>query len=122
MDKSVEGYLNKLNGWQREAIEQLRGAIMAASPALTEAFKWAQPVYEANGPVCYVKAHARHVTFGFWRGAELMPLYDGLQTSGSRMAHVKFYGVAEIDARLVAKLVREGVALNKKKGNPAKRR
>ena len=69
MAKSVAEYSAALPDWQATIANKLWDTIRAASPALTEAINWAQPVYEANGPVCYFKAHKQHVTFGFWRGA-----------------------------------------------------
>jgi hypothetical protein len=119
MARSVDDYVQGLTGWQREAVVRLRAIVRAASPSLTEAFKWAQPVYESNGPVCYIKAHKHHVTFGFWRGAELMPMSKRLETSGSKMAHIKIASADDIEPGEVARLIQAAVELNASKGNPA---
>jgi hypothetical protein len=122
MPGTVDAYVAKLSGWQRDTVERLRAIARAASPDLVEAFKWAQPVYESGGPVCYIKAHKNHVTFGFWRGAELMARHPGLETSGIKMAHFKIRRDESIDAAALTPLIREAVKLNREKGDPNRKR
>ena len=122
MAKTAGKYISGLIGWQQVLVSQLRADILSASPDVSEAFKWAQPVYSSGGPVCYLKAHKHHVTFGFWRGAELMALNSRLTTSGSKMAHMKLTDGDTIDAAEVAMLVRAGAKLNAELGDPNKRR
>lgn len=94
----------------------------AAAPEATEAFKWAQPVFEAGGPFAYIKAFPKHVNFGFWRGVEVDQGRGRLETSGSKMAHVKLRSVFEIDPPLLSDYVRRAVELNRQKGSPARAR
>jgi hypothetical protein len=124
MDKarSVEDYIAALPDWQRKAASDLRSAILAASPQLAEAIKWAQPVFSAGGPVCYFKAHKAHITFGFWRGVRLMELTPRLETSGEAMAHMKITPEWAPDAALIARLTRAAVELNHTLGDPTARR
>ena len=63
-----------------------------------------------------------HVTFGFWRGVELDAGRGILESSGSVMAHMKIRSEDEIDDRVVARLVKDAVRLNREKGDPTKRR
>jgi hypothetical protein len=119
--RSVDEYLAGLSGWQAEAVTDLRAKILAAGE-VTEAFKWAEPVYEAGGPVCWIKAHGKHVTFGFWRGVALMAQEPRLTTSGEKMAHIKVTAPGQLTAEEVAALVRAGAALNAELGNPARAR
>jgi hypothetical protein len=120
-DARVDAYSNKLPAAQREIVEAVRRIVRLAAPESHEAFKWAEPVFESGGPFAYVKAHSRHVTFGFWRGADL----DGegrLESSGEKMAHMKLRSVSEIDERLLAALVRQAVELNRAHGDPSRTR
>ncbi len=119
--KTVDAYVRGLKGWQAEAATALRHAILSV-PGLDESVKWAQPVYESNGPVCYFRAHTRHLTFGFWRGAELMALDERLETSGTKMAHLKITAPGEVTPARVAKLVRAATRLNAELGDPTRRR
>jgi hypothetical protein len=47
-----------------------------AAPAAKESIKWAQPVWELNGPVCSIKAFPNGTNINFWRGAELAERAD----------------------------------------------
>jgi hypothetical protein len=76
-------------------IEVIRGA----APEARESIKWAQPVWEVNGPVCSVKAFKKYTNVNFWRGAELADLGDPdglLLGAGSQMRHVRIATVNEI--------------------------
>jgi len=117
--RSVDDYVAALGAEQREIVDRLRRLVKSAAPSATEVFKWAEPVYETNGPFAYIKAHKAHVTLGFWRGAELMDTSARLETSGSKMAHMKIRSTSDIPEAEVRRLVRQAVRLNATKGNPA---
>ncbi|MCO5245829.1 MAG: DUF1801 domain-containing protein [Anaerolineae bacterium] len=55
-EKTVDAYIAGLDGWQREASTRLRSIVHAAAPDARESIKWAQPVFESGGPLCYFKA------------------------------------------------------------------
>jgi hypothetical protein len=116
----VDGYIAGLEPWQAAIVSQVREIVRAAAPDAAEAFKWAQPVYELEGPFAYVKAFKAAVNVGFWRGVELEAPAGVLQGSGAKMRHLKLRTVDEIDAALIANLVRQAVALNRAKGNPTR--
>jgi hypothetical protein len=118
---SVDAYVASLSGWQAGAVRALRAQILATG-AVTEVFKWAEPVYEAGGPVCWIKAHKAHVTFGFWRGAAMRDMFLRLETSGEKMAHLKVRDGEALADSDVAAMVRMGARLNAEFGNPAKSR
>ena len=65
----------------------------------------------------FIKAAKAHVTFGFWRGAELSD-DGGVLEGGERMKHVKITSPDTLDEELLAALVREAAALNGSKGDP----
>lgn len=118
MAGAVDDYLARLSGWQAEAATELRGHLLAGG-GLTEVFKWAEPVYESSGPVCWFKAHKAHITLGFWRGAALRRLEPRLMTSGAKMAHLKLTDAGQITAAQVRALTEAGARLNAELGNPA---
>jgi hypothetical protein len=117
--RTVDEYVASLTAGQREIVDALRELVRSAAPRATEVFKWAEPVYESNGPFAYIKAHKAHVTLGFWRGAELMQSSSHLETSGSKMAHIKIRTAADIPKADVRRLVQQATKLNAIKGNPA---
>lgn len=118
MATSVEDYIAGLPEWQANLAEEILKTVLSASPALVPVIKWAQPVFEANGPVCYIKGHKNHLTFGFWRGTSLMELDDRLETSGDKMAHIKFTDGMSLQNGKIKKLVKAAVELNRTLGNP----
>ena len=122
MPGSVDDYMAALPDWQRRLANELVESVMQAAPSLTQAIKWGQPVFESNGPVCYIKGHKNHLTFGFWRGAALMEIDDRLETSGEKMAHMKFTEESKLVKSKVKKLVKAAVELNRTLGNPTKSR
>ncbi len=120
-EKTVDGYVAVLSGWQQEAVTALRQIVKQAAPVAKESIKWGQPVYEVNGPMAHIKAFKNIVNFGFWRGAEL-PDPKGLLTGdGDRMKHVRLASLADIKTADFQDLVKQAVALNQKRGDPTKR-
>jgi hypothetical protein len=83
--------------------------------------KWGQPVWEQNGPFAYARPSAKHLTFGFWRGAELTDSGNVLQGEGDRMRHVKITSIEDVTRLPLEELIKEAADLNEKKGNPTKR-
>ena len=120
---AVDEYVaKKLTPGQAEIVNALRQLIRAAAPAATESLKWGQPVYEENGPFAYIKPGKNHVTFGFWRGAELADPKGRLEGDGDRMKHVKLASLADIRRSELQKFVKEALKLNREKGDPTKRK
>jgi hypothetical protein len=61
----------KAQGRQEQVVERLLaiGKKAAASAALS--IVGGQPFFQFGGPVAFIKVAKAHVTFGFWRSAEL---------------------------------------------------
>lgn len=118
--KTVDDYITGLGGWRAEVVSTVRDLIREAAPEAKESIKWAQPVYEDNGPFSYVKAFKDYVNFGFWRGADLRDERKILEGSGEKMRHVKLTGMEDIEEDALRDLVRQAVALNRSKGDPSK--
>jgi hypothetical protein len=118
---TVDEYVARLKGWQKEVATALRRIVRTAAPKAVESIKWGQPVYEENGPFAYMKAFATSVNFGFWRGAELPDPTGALSGGGDRMRHVKLFDTADVNPKALADLVRAAVKLNEQRGDPTKR-
>lgn len=116
---AVDAYVASLESWQRQVIAALRRLIRRAAPEAVETIKWGQPVFEDGGPFAYLRPAGSHITFGFWRGAELDDPAGVLEGSGDRMRHVKLHDAGDIDATLLEPFVRQAVTLNRRHGNPA---
>ncbi len=113
-----EAYVEGLGGWQRECIEALRNTVRTAT-TLDEVIKWGHLVYSANGPVLLIRAEEKRVLFGFWRGQRLREIEPRLKPGGKyEMATLELREGDSIDARIVRRLAREAVALNRTLGDP----
>ena len=111
-------YLAALDGWRRECVEALRTAVIATAP-VAEAVKWGHLVFSANGPVLLIRAEAARVLFGFWRGQRLREIEPRLKPGGKyEMATLELREGDTVTPKVVRRLVREAVALNRRWGNP----
>ena len=123
MTRCVEAYVDSLQPAQAAVVRAVCEVIRQAAPEARESVKWAQPVWEVDGPICSVKAFAKHTNVNFWRGAELAERADPdrvLQGEGGKMRHVKVARVDDIPAEALRRLVRVAMELNKRFGDPTR--
>jgi hypothetical protein len=118
--QTVEEYIRALSGWQASAVRSICNIVRATAPKAKESIKWAQPVYEQEGPVCYLKAFNACVNFGFWRGAELSDPKRLLRGEGDKMRHVKLSSERDVDPKAFAAFVKQAVELNRRLGDPTR--
>lgn len=118
--KTVDEFIASLPAWQPAAAESLRKLVREAAPEASEAVKWSQPVFESNGPFCYIQSHANHLNFGFWRGVELDDPQGLLQGSGKKMRHIKITEPDKIPGEQLRAWIQQAVRLNSEKGNPTR--
>lgn len=115
-----DAYVAGLDGWRRERVEALRAAVRTVD-GLDEVIKWGHLVYLSNGPALLIRAEARRVLLGFWRGQRLGAVEARLKPGGQyEMATL---GLAEgdvIDPELVTALTRAAADLNAALGDPTK--
>jgi len=115
---NADAYVELLDGWRRELVEQLRGAVTKVA-RLDETVKWGHLVYYSNGPVLLIRAEEKRVLFGFWRGKRLREIEPGLKASGKyEMATLELREGMSIADATARRLAREAVALNRSLGDP----
>lgn len=119
---NVDEWAKKLSGWQADALKIIRALVTRHAPGATLAMKWGQPVWEQNGPFAWLRPAAKHVSFGFWRGAEMNDPEGHLEGAGDRMRHLEVSSAADLAALPIEGFVKQAVALNGSKGDPTKRR
>ena len=118
--KNVDEYIAGLEGWKADVVTCVRRILQGHAPEAKETIKWAQPVYESQGPFAYIKAHKNSVNFGFWRGVDLKDPKGLLQGSGDKMRHVKLTGLEDIDEGAFADFIAQALQLNRTKGDPTR--
>lgn len=119
---NVDDWAKKLNGWQADALRVIRALVTRHAPGSTLVMKWGQPVWEQNGPFAWLKPAAKHVSFGFWRGAEMSDPEGHLEGAGDRMRHLKMTSSEDLKELPIEDFVKQAVALNGDKGDPTKRK
>lgn len=121
--KAVDGYVAELETPLQKIVTAVRTLVKEAAPDAVESIKWAQPVYETNGPFAYIKVFPTHVNFGFWRGAQISKIADptGLLTGdGTKMRHIKLVSPTNIHRNLLQDMVRAAITLNRVHGDPTR--
>jgi hypothetical protein len=116
--KTVDEYIAAFDDWRTDAMKRLREVVKEGAPHSAVGIKWAQPVWEWNGPMIWMKAYPKHVDIGFWRGTEMEDPKKVLTGDGERMRHIKITSVDKIPADALRELVKQAVKLNTAKGNP----
>ena len=116
--KTVDEYIVAFDDWRTDAMKRLREVVKEGAPHSAVGIKWAQPVWEWNGPMIWMKAYPKHVDIGFWRGTEMDDPKKVLTGDGERMRHIKITSVDDIPADALRELVKQAVQLNTAKGNP----
>ena len=120
---TIDEYIAGLGGdWRSEAVARLRQIVDGAAPEASSTIKWAQPVWDSNGPFAYIKAFPRSVNIGFWRGTQLEDRSAILEGEGERMKHLTLREGEVIPADELAGFVRQAVELNRELGSPARTR
>src|SRR5207248_785734 len=118
---NVDEYVATLPSEHAAIVNELRTIVKKAAPRAAEAYKWAQPVYETNGPMIWIRSFKNHVNIGFWRGTEMQDKHSLLEGDGNRMRHVKIATVKDIKKGALTDYVKQAVKLNQANGDPTKR-
>lgn len=118
---SLETWSKRLKGWHVDALRLIRAVVARHAPAATLSIKWGQPVWEHNGPFAWARPAKNHLSFGFWRGAEMKDPNGVLEGDGDRMRHVKITSADHAKTLPLEDFVKQAVKLNEKKGDPTKR-
>ena len=93
----------------------IRALVKKTVPSMRESINpWGIPTFESNGPMAYFIVHAKHITFGFHRGAALKDSQDLLEGTGKSMRHVKMRSLEDLRRPGLSQLIRDAARLNKK--------
>ena len=119
---TIDEYTDSMDGWKKEAVSALVDLVRKAVPEAAGSIKWSQPVFETEGPFCFIKAHKNHVNFGFWWGAKLDDPDGLLEGDGEKMRHIKITGLEDISADKFLQLVKQSAEMNRTLGNPTRKK
>jgi len=118
----VDAYIAGLDEPFAAIVSRLRQIILLTAPDVYESIKWAQPVYESDGPFAYIKAFTESVNLGFWRGVDIHDPKGLLQGQGEKMRHIELTSLADVDEQAFSDYVVQAIQLNRVLGNPVEHR
>ncbi|MFB9907646.1 DUF1801 domain-containing protein [Allokutzneria oryzae] len=112
---TVEDYLASLPESQRRIADKVLPIIERALPGAGAVWHghpvWSLGPAPGKSPVCFVKAHSAHVSFGFWRGRSVSDPSGRLEPGAREMASVKLRSVDDVDPGLFADWLHQARAL-----------
>jgi len=108
----------KLGDWRGETLGRMRKLIQAADPAVVEEWKWmGTPVWSHDGIICTGESYKQVVKLTFPKGASLKDparLFNSSLDGNARRA-IDIHEGEDVDASAFKALVRQAVALNRRK-------
>src|SRR5262249_35610780 len=115
VNAAIDLYVSRENPALFKVVRALRALVRKTIPRATEAINpWGVPVFEFNGPLCYIRLGKKHVTFGFPRGSAMKDPGKLLEGEGHNLRHIKIMGVAQTRDLKRRQLLLQAKALNDK--------
>ena len=111
---AIDAYVEKKNPKLKSVTDAVRALVRKAVPKSREAINpWGVPIFEWNGPLCYLMVGKNHVTFGFPRGASLQDPAKLLEGTGKNLRHVKLREVSDVHDANLKQLILQAKKLNR---------
>lgn len=114
----IDARIAELGDWRGATLARMRALIRQAAPEAVEEWKWrGVPVWSDHGIVCTGETYRNAVKLTFARGAALADphrLFNASLDGNTRRA-IDIHEGEEVDAEAFAALVREAVALNRRR-------
>lgn len=120
--QTVDAFIAALPDGHRQVAARIRALVAEVAPEASVSIKWAQPVWDTNGPFAYLKPFPITINLGFWRGADLIDPEGLLVGDGIRMRHLRIVPGDPLPEDTIRAWVTQAVELNKAKGDPTKAR
>lgn len=121
--KTIDAFIARLGDWRGTRLAEVRKAILACDPAVTEEWKFmGSPVFYLDGMLCVADAYKTQVKVIFLKGASLpdpKKLFNAELEGNARRA-IQYLEGSKFDAAGLQGIVKAAIALNRSK--PAKPR
>jgi hypothetical protein len=109
---SIDAYIAGLPSDLADAAIATRDVIDRHLADATSAILWGHPTWSVDDdPVCYLRATAGELLFGFWNAGSLGDESGRIQAHGSIMGHAVVASRADVDEALFADWLRAARAL-----------
>lgn len=120
----IDARIRQLADWRGDMLGRLRALIRSVDPAITEEWKWENPVWSHDGLICTGESYKKAVKLTFPKGASL-PDPAGLFNS-SREGRVRraidFHEGDAVDEAAFKALIRAAIELNQASRPAARKR
>ena len=114
---TIDDYVASLPPALGEVVAVTRAIVDRHLDDAASAVMWGHPTWSVGGdPVCYVRATADEVLFGFWNGGTLDDPSGRIQAHGSIMGHATLRAPADVDEQLFAGWLRQARELARPAG------
>lgn len=112
--KDVDSYIAKEEAWKRRILKDLRAAVHAGDPEISETIKWGSPYFEADGGVAWMFCATDWVHFSFRQGVLLDDSHGLFEpTDNKAMRTIKFSQDAEVPKDIISNLVGQAAENNR---------
>ena len=119
----IDARIKELGDWRGETLARIRRIIKQADPEVVEEWKWrGVPVWEHDGIICTGETYKAVVKMTFAKGAALDDPTDLFNASleGKHPTRHRFSSGRQIDEKALKALIREAVALNRRRELPGR--
>jgi hypothetical protein len=111
---AIDAYVEKKNPKLKPVTDAARALVRKVVPKSRELLNpWGLPIFEWNGPLCYLMVGKNHVTFGFPRGTSLRDPTRLLKGTGKNLRHVKLREVSDVHDANLKQLILHAKKLNR---------
>ncbi|KRA95094.1 hypothetical protein ASD83_19965 [Devosia sp. Root685] len=115
--EKIDARIAELGGWRAEMLARIRKLIKEADPAVTEEWKWENPVWSHGGIICTGEAYKAAIKTTFPKGAVLADpkgIFNSSLTGGTRRA-IDFREGDTVDEAGFKALIQAAIAQNHSK-------
>lgn len=118
-DPRIDAYIAKAPAFAKPILEHLRAAVHAACADAEETMKWSRPHFTYKGKLfAGMSAFKLHVTFGFWRGSEVVGASDEAMSAMGQFGRITSLDDLP-EPRALAELITKAMTLSE--AGPPKR-
>jgi uncharacterized protein YdhG (YjbR/CyaY superfamily) len=96
----VDAWMAAYDNPQKELVQAVREAVLAADPRLGECIKWQAPTFTYKGNLAsFFPKAKKHASLMFHKGAEIPGEFPSLEGDGKEARSMKFLDAADLEAK-----------------------
>lgn len=116
--RTVDEYLARLAAPERDALQKVREAILAAAPDAEEIISYQIPTYKQDGPLVHFAAKPKHLALTVVSASVVEDFAKELEKFKVSGRTVHFSASQPIPAALIKRIVKQRVTENAQRARP----